>query len=82
LIEAGFLTNETVFDLTVLPRRMLVIGGGPLGCELAQAFCRLGSQVVIVQDAPLFLPREERDAVQLLSDAFARDGSRSVSIPV
>jgi pyruvate/2-oxoglutarate dehydrogenase complex dihydrolipoamide dehydrogenase (E3) component len=74
LIEAGFLTNETVFDLTLLPRRLVVIGGGPLGCELAQAFCRLGSQVVIVQDAPLFLPKEERDAVQLLSDAFARDG--------
>ena len=74
LIDAGFMTNETVFDLTTLPRRLLVIGGGPLGCELAQAFCRLGSQVIIVQDAPLFLPKEERDAVQLLSDAFARDG--------
>ena len=74
LADAGFLTNETVFDLTVLPRRLLVIGGGPLGCELAQAFCRLGAEVSIVQDAPLFLPKEERDAVQLLSDAFARDG--------
>ena len=74
LVDAGFLTNETVFDLTELPRRLLVIGGGPLGCELAQAFCRLGSKVFIVQDAPLFLPKEERDAVQLLSDAFARDG--------
>ncbi|MEO8442286.1 MAG: FAD-dependent oxidoreductase, partial [Betaproteobacteria bacterium] len=72
--DAGFLTNDTVFNLTALPRRLLVIGGGPLGCELAQAFCRLGSQVFIVQNAPLFLPKEERDAVQLLSDAFARDG--------
>ena len=74
LIDAGFLTNETVFDLTALPRRLLIIGGGPLGCELAQAFCRLGSQVVIAQSGPMFLPKEERDAVQLLSDAFARDG--------
>jgi pyruvate/2-oxoglutarate dehydrogenase complex dihydrolipoamide dehydrogenase (E3) component len=74
LIEAGYLTNETVFDLTALPRRLLIIGGGPLGCELAQAFCRLGSKVSIVQDAPLFLPKEERDAVEILSDAFARDG--------
>ena len=74
LIDAGFLTNDTVFDLTALPRSLLVIGGGPLGCELAQAFRRLGSRVTIVQDAPLFLPKEERDAVQLLSDAFARDG--------
>ncbi len=72
--KVGCLTNETVFDLTVLPERLLVIGGGPLGCELAQAFCRLGAKTIIVQDAPLFLPKEERDAAQLLSDAFMRDG--------
>jgi hypothetical protein len=47
----------------------LLVGSG---CELAQAFCRLGSQVIIAQDAPLFLPKVERDAVQLRSDAFAR----------
>lgn len=74
LVEAGFLTNENVFDLTELPRRLLVIGGGPLGCELAQAFCRFGAQTIIAQHRPLFLPREERDAAQLLSDVFARDG--------
>jgi len=74
LVDAGFLTNENVFDLTELPRRLLVIGGGPLGCELAQVFCRFGAQTTIVQDLPLFLPREERDAAQILSDAFARDG--------
>jgi len=74
LVEAGFLTNENVFELTELPRRLLVIGGGPLGCELAQAFCRFGARTTIVQDWPLFLPKEERDAAQILSDAFARDG--------
>ncbi len=74
LVDAGYLTNENVFDLTELPRRLLVIGGGPLGCELAQAFCRFGAQTIIAQDKPLFLPKEERDAAQLLSDAFARDG--------
>lgn len=74
LVEAGYLTNENVFDLTELPRRLLVIGGGPLGCELAQAFCRFGAQTIIAQNWPLFLPKEERDAAQLLSDAFARDG--------
>jgi len=74
LVEAGYLTNETVFDLTELPRRLLVIGGGPLGCELAQAFCRFGARTTIAQSLPLFLPKEERDAAQLLSDAFARDG--------
>ena len=51
-----------------------MIGGGPLGCELAQAFCRFGAQTIIAQDMPLFLPKEERDAAQILSDAFARDG--------
>ena len=74
LADAGYLTNETVFDLTELPRRLLVIGGGPLGCELAQAFCRFGARTTIVQERPLFLPREERDAAQILSEAFARDG--------
>ena len=74
LAEAGYLTNENAFDLTEPPRRLLVIGGGPLGCEIAQAFCRFGVQTTIVQKRPLFLPREERDAAQILSDAFARDG--------
>jgi pyruvate/2-oxoglutarate dehydrogenase complex dihydrolipoamide dehydrogenase (E3) component len=74
LAEAGYLTNENIFDLTELPRRLLVIGGGPLGCELAQAFCRFGARTTIAQSLPLFLPKEERDAAQLLSDAFARDG--------
>ena len=74
LNEAGYLTNETVFDLVERPRRLLVVGGGPLGCELAQAFCRLGSHVIIAQDEPMFLPGEERDAAQLLSDSLARDG--------
>lgn len=74
LAEAGYLTNETAFDLTEAPARLLVIGGGPLGCEMAQAFCRLGVRTMIAQDRPLFLPREERDAAQLLSASFARDG--------
>ena len=74
LAEAGYLTNETVFDLNRLPPSMLVIGGGPLGCELAQAFARFGSRTVIAHDEPLFLPKEERDAAQMVSDALARDG--------
>jgi len=74
LEEAGYLTYENVFDLTECPQRLLVIGGGPVGCELAQAFARLGSRVALVQDEPMFLGHEERDAAQLLSDALARDG--------
>ena len=74
-IEAtNYLTSTTVFELTRLPRRLAVIGGGPLGCELAQAFCRLGSHVTIVQNDAKFLPREERDAAEILSRSMARDG--------
>lgn len=74
LPEAGYVTSDTVFELTSFPSRLVVIGGGPLGCEFAQAFCRLGVRTTIVQSLPLFLHGEERDAAQLLSDAFVRDG--------
>jgi pyruvate/2-oxoglutarate dehydrogenase complex dihydrolipoamide dehydrogenase (E3) component len=74
LTEGSFLTSESIFDLQQLPGRLAVVGGGPLGCELAQAFCRLGAQVTIVQNEPEFLPREERDAAQILARSMARDG--------
>jgi len=74
LAQTPYLTNQNVFDLNECPSRLLVLGGGPLGCELAQAFCRLGSQVTIVQKDPMFLGNEERDAAQILSEALARDG--------
>lgn len=74
LEEAGYLTNETVFNLTARPRRLLVIGGGPLGCELAQAFARLGCDVIIANREPYFLPDEERDAADILADSLRRDG--------
>jgi pyruvate/2-oxoglutarate dehydrogenase complex dihydrolipoamide dehydrogenase (E3) component len=74
LEQVGYQTSDTIFDITAMPRRLAIIGGGPLGCELAQAFSRLGSQVTIVQNDPKFLPREERDAAELLSRAMARDG--------
>ncbi|WP_425012282.1 mercuric reductase [Paralcaligenes ureilyticus] len=74
LAAAGYLTNENVFDVTELPKRLLVIGGGPIGCEQAQAFARLGAHTTIVQNKPLFLAKEERDAAQILSVALARDG--------
>jgi len=74
LEEIGYLTSTSIFDLDSLPKRLAVIGGGPLGCELAQAFCRLGSHATIVQNDAKFLPREERDAAEILSRALARDG--------
>lgn len=74
LSEAGFLTNETVFNLTELPQRLAVIGGGPLGCELAQAFRRLGSKDVIVEALPQFLMNEDREAADILASVFQREG--------
>jgi pyruvate/2-oxoglutarate dehydrogenase complex dihydrolipoamide dehydrogenase (E3) component len=74
LDRIGYLTSDSVFDLTELPGRLGIIGGGPLGCELAQAFCRLGSHVTIMQSDPKFLPEVERDAAELLSRSMSRDG--------
>lgn len=74
LAEAGYLTNMDVFDIGALPASLLVIGGGPLGCELAQVFARFGTRTIISHREPLFLPLEERDAAQMVSDGLARDG--------
>jgi pyruvate/2-oxoglutarate dehydrogenase complex dihydrolipoamide dehydrogenase (E3) component len=74
LAEAGFLTNDTVFNLTEQPARLAVLGGGPLGCELAQAFARLGTRVTMIEMGEHFLPREDADAVEILRAAFERDG--------
>ncbi len=74
LAEAGYRTNETIFNLTELPRRFAVIGGGPIGSEMAQTFRRLGSQVTIFEKAPHFLMREDEDAALLLRDVFRREG--------
>ncbi|HUO05712.1 MAG TPA: mercuric reductase [Candidatus Binataceae bacterium] len=74
LAEAGYLTNETVFSLTELPRRIAVIGGGPLGCELAQAFRRFGAEVTLLEAEASILPRKDFAAVQFLERAMVRDG--------
>ena len=79
LAEAGYLTNETVFSLSDLPRRMVVIGAGPIGCELAQTFQRFGSQVTLLEVAPQILIREDRDAAKLIETALTRDGVRIVT---
>ncbi|MCC6215717.1 MAG: mercuric reductase [Polyangiaceae bacterium] len=76
LAEVGFLTNETVFSLTELPRRLVVIGAGPIGCELAQAFRRFGSEVSIAARDPRLLPREDADAASVLAAQFEAEGIR------
>ncbi len=74
LEEAGYLTNETVFTLTSLPTRIVVLGGGPIGCELAQAFRRLGSRVVLIGKEERLLPREDPEAGTLLRQRFESEG--------
>ncbi|MDZ7780633.1 MAG: mercuric reductase [Gemmatimonadota bacterium] len=69
-----FLTNETVFDLDEVPERMLVLGAGAIGCELAQAFARFGSSVVLLDMEEHVLPREEPDAARVVQRAMERDG--------
>jgi len=76
LEQTGYLTNETVFNLTELPRRMMVLGGGPIGCELAQAFCRLGCEVTLVEAMPRLLPQEDPDAAEIVAESLLRDGVR------
>ncbi len=72
--EAGFLTNETVFNLTEQPRRMALIGGGPIGCELAQAFGRLGTEVTLFHKHPHVLNREDADAAGIIQKQFQKEG--------
>jgi pyruvate/2-oxoglutarate dehydrogenase complex dihydrolipoamide dehydrogenase (E3) component len=74
LVETGYLTNETVFDLTALPPRLAVVGAGPIGCELAQAFARFGAAVVLVDRGPQALGREDRDAAARIEQALDGDG--------
>jgi pyruvate/2-oxoglutarate dehydrogenase complex dihydrolipoamide dehydrogenase (E3) component len=79
LVEAGYLTNETVFSLSELPKRMVVIGAGPIGCELAQTFRRFGCELTMLEVAPQILIREDRDAAKLIELALIRDGVRIVT---
>ena len=69
----GYLTSDTLWELRELPRRLVVLGGGPIGCELAQAFARLGSQVTQVEMGPRLMPREDEDAAALVRAALERD---------
>lgn len=72
--DVGYLTNETVFDLERLPRSLVVLGGGAVGCELAQAFARLGAAVTVVEAVPRILAREEPEASDAVAGAMAADG--------
>jgi len=74
LNEVGYLTNETVFNLTELPPCLGVIGAGPIGCELAQGFARFGSRVTLLGKDAVILPREDADVSSLLANSLRHDG--------
>jgi pyruvate/2-oxoglutarate dehydrogenase complex dihydrolipoamide dehydrogenase (E3) component len=78
LPEAGYLTNESVFNLTELPRRLAVIGAGPIGCELAQSFALLGSEVTLIHNKASILDKEDPDAATIVQRELTRDGVRLV----
>jgi len=78
LSEVGYRTNETIFELVARPHRLGVIGAGPIGCELAQAFRRLGCEVVLFDQAPQILAREDADAAAIVQERFVREGIRLV----
>lgn len=74
LEQVGYLTNETIFSLTELPRRLIVLGAGPIGCEMAQTFRRFGSQVELVHRGQRILPKDDPAAAEVLHKQFSREG--------
>lgn len=74
LEQVDYLTSDTVWNLDTLPQRLAILGGGPIGCELAQSFARLGSEVTLVEMADQLLGREDGDVASVVHDALARDG--------
>ena len=74
LNEVGYLTSDTLWELRVQPRRLVVLGGGPIGCELAQCFARLGSQVTQIEMAPRIMIREDEDVSAYARKALQADG--------
>jgi pyruvate/2-oxoglutarate dehydrogenase complex dihydrolipoamide dehydrogenase (E3) component len=77
--DVPYFTNETIFDgLKGKPESMIVLGGGPIGCELTQTFCRLGTQVTMIQRADQLLPREDRDVAEFLERRLINEGVRII----
>jgi pyruvate/2-oxoglutarate dehydrogenase complex dihydrolipoamide dehydrogenase (E3) component len=74
LTEVPYLTNETVFSLTERPAHLVVLGGGPIGCELAQAFARLGTRVTLLEAAERILLHDDPEAAAVVADSLERDG--------
>ena len=76
LDESGYLTNESLFSLTELPKSLVIVGGGPLGCEMAQCFARFGSRVTLIEGGNQVLSQEEPTAAAIVQSALESDGVR------
>ena len=74
LDSLDYVHSDNIWELKELPKRMLFLGGGPIGCELAQCFSRLGSKVTIIDIAPTILPREDPEIARFVIDSFEKDG--------
>ena len=74
LEKVEYLTSDNVWSLRELPKKLVVVGGGPIGCELAQAFTRLGSEVTLIQKGANILDREDQEAIDLVEDKFRKEG--------
>ena len=72
--DVGYLTSDTVWDLRELQRRLVVLGGGPIGCEMTQAFARLGAEVTQVEMAPRIMLREDPEVSALVTERFRAEG--------
>ncbi len=76
LDDLDYLTSDTLWDIREQPRRLLVVGAGPIGCELAQAMANLGSQVTLITHAPRIMPREDEDASSIVHGRLEKEGVR------
>ena len=76
LDDLDYLTSDTLWDIREQPRRLLVVGAGPIGCELAQAMANLGSEVTLITHAPRIMPREDEDASSLVHARLEHEGVR------
>jgi pyruvate/2-oxoglutarate dehydrogenase complex dihydrolipoamide dehydrogenase (E3) component len=74
LDQIKYLTSDNVWDLKELPKKLLVLGGGPIGVEMAQAFSRLGAEVTIVEMTPQILIREDEEVIELVTERFVKEG--------
>jgi pyruvate/2-oxoglutarate dehydrogenase complex dihydrolipoamide dehydrogenase (E3) component/uncharacterized membrane protein YdjX (TVP38/TMEM64 family) len=79
LDQVTYYTSDTLWQITELPKRLLILGAGPIGCELGQAFARLGSQVTMVDKGQFLMPREDEDVSQLVASAMTAEGVNHIS---